>query len=181
MARDLRWADMDDLVANYLALYDEREKGLPIGITLFETPPAMADEIGWFTSLYARVTEGRGIAVVGEMDGKAVALCTVDIKGSRPRSELSHVGVLGILINSAYRGRGLGKLLMKEAIRRCRGKFEIIELSVFANNDVARRLYAGLGFQTVGRIPRGLKRGSQFIDEEIMVLPLTGPGAAASS
>lgn len=174
LVRELRWGDFDDLVANYFALYKEREEGRSIGITLFDKPPTLSDEVGWFGGLFGRVQEGRTLAVVGDVGGHAVALCTVDPKGGRTGTEVSHVGVLGILIAQAHRNKGLGRLVMTEMIRQCRGKFDSLELQVFANNEPARHLYTSLGFQVAGCIPRGIKRGGQFIDDVFMVLPLQG-------
>ncbi len=44
-------------------------------------------------------------------------------------------------IRKEDRGRGLGTAILEQTLQKCRGKFEIIELSVFSNNDDAKRLY----------------------------------------
>ena len=50
--------------------------------------------------------------------------------------------------------------------------FEVVRLSVFATNPRAQRLYSRFGFVPVGRIPRAIRRGTEYIDEEEMVLLL---------
>jgi ribosomal protein S18 acetylase RimI-like enzyme len=62
---------------------------------------------------------------------------------------------------------------MRKTIEACRGKFEVIVLSVFSNNYHAKTLYEKLGFKMYGQLPRGIKRGDQYIDEELMYLSLT--------
>jgi [ribosomal protein S18]-alanine N-acetyltransferase len=73
--------------------------------------------------------------------GYAVFWCVLD------QSELGNVAVTG-----AWRGRGVGELLVAEVIRRAsaRGVREIF-LEVRPSNAVARRLYERFGFRHVGR------------------------------
>ncbi len=111
------------------------------------------------------------MAYVAEVDGSVVGTCDVDRRSAR--TELSHVAVLGIAIRKEFRGRGIGQNLMRKTIEACRGKFEVIVLSVFSNNYPAKTLYEKLGFKMYGQLPRGIKRGDQYIDEELMYLSLT--------
>jgi len=90
----------------------------------------------------------------------------------RPNSDLSHRAELGISVSSDYRGMGVRTALLEEALKRCRGKFEIIELTVLTTNDVARKLYAKFGFKSFGTRPRSIKRGGAYFDEELMRLDL---------
>ncbi|HUG29012.1 MAG TPA: GNAT family N-acetyltransferase [Candidatus Limnocylindria bacterium] len=55
--------------------------------------------------------------------------------------------VYDIEIDTAYRGRGLGRAAMElaETESRSRG-FQRIELNVFGGNEIARRLYRSLGY-----------------------------------
>ena len=170
--RDLEWTDFDALVENYYRCYDERAAGYPIGITLFAQKPSREAEAAWFSNLYRRVLEGATVGVVAEVDGRAGGSCFVDRRAPGPDSEMSHVGELGILVHQDYRGRGMGTALMQEALRRCRGRFEIVRLAVFANNEGAKKLYRSLGFELCGRLPRGVKRGDRYFDEEWMMLAL---------
>ena len=59
---------------------------------------------------------------------------------------------------------------MQAALSRARSRFEVVKLSVFANNYGAKRLYEQLGFRLTGSIPRAVRRRGAFIDEEHMAL-----------
>jgi len=82
------------------------------------------------------------------------------------------VGVLGIVVAREQRGRGFGRALLKGALDRCRGRFDIVVLAVFDSNLAARRLYESMGFRTWGTLPRGVKRNDRYIDLVHMVCDL---------
>ncbi|HLN50677.1 MAG TPA: GNAT family N-acetyltransferase [Thermoplasmata archaeon] len=170
--RELRWSDLDALTDTYYALYDERERGDPIGITLFEEKPTAADQVSWFSNLYRRGLTGDAITSIAELDHRAVGNCTVGRIAARADAENGHVGDLGILVRREYRGRGVGRALLRDALARCHSVFEIVRLSVFANNVRAKKLYTEFGFREIGRLPRAIRRGDGYIDEDLMVLNL---------
>jgi RimJ/RimL family protein N-acetyltransferase len=174
--RPLQWGDFEPLVRQYLDLYEEVRSNPDLGISLFREPPTMGAEVEWFARLYRQVIEGEAVAMVAEEAGSARGLCTVRPRG--PTVEGAHVGTLGILIERSYRGKGLGRALLRETLRRCRGRFEILELSVFATNLRARKLYEELGFRTYAILPRGLRRGDRAIDHLSMWLDLGTSGKA---
>ena len=166
--RDPRPEDYADLRDNYWICYDERDAGSPIGIVLFESRPSEEAEAAWFAHLLETVAAGSTIAVVAEVDGHAIGLCSVARAGPSPDSETGHVGVLGILVRRGYRSAGVGSVLLDEVLARCQGTFEVIRLSVFADNEGARRLYERFGFVTVGRFPRAIRRRGIYHDEVLM-------------
>jgi ribosomal protein S18 acetylase RimI-like enzyme len=175
-----RWEDFDDLRENYYLCYEEREQGYPIGITLFEERPSYAAEVEWFSGFLHRVLREEVVAVVAEREGHVVGNCSVGPRGPGPGSEVAHVGDLGILVHRDHRGSGVGSALLKEAIERCRGKFEVLTLDVFENNEGAKRLYRRFGFERCGRVPRAIRRRGTYFDEEKMVLILGPAGAGVS-
>jgi len=170
--RPLRWEDFEALRAVYYELYEERANGEAIGIHLFQDRPSEVDEVSWFTGLFQRVLSGEVVVVIADLGGRAVGSCTVGPAGPLRRSEMGHVGVLGILVDRRYRGQGIGTSMLERCLAECRDKFEVVRLSVFADNEGARRLYERFGFTVCGRIPRAIKRGGRYIDEELMVLDL---------
>jgi RimJ/RimL family protein N-acetyltransferase len=182
IVRPLRWSDFEPLVRIYYDLYEERSEGVPIGIHLFHERPSPADEAEWFSGLFRRVLKEEDVVVVAEVEGRPVGQCTIGPVGPTRHSETGHVGILGILVDRQYRGQGIGTALLKRSLEECRGKFELVRLSVFADNDGAKRLYARLGFRPCGTLPRAIKRGNQYIDEDLMFLDLAdraarpGPG-----
>jgi len=176
--RDLAWADFPSITETYYALYEEVRENPDLGITLFATPPTLGEEAEWFARMYRRVLEGHSIAVVPEVDGRAVGLCTIDRRG--PATELAHVGVLGIMVARAHRRQGLGRALLREALARCPGKFELVELTVFTTNAHARALYRSVGFRPWGAMARGVRRNGAYTDLEHMVLDVPPVAAPAS-
>ena len=102
------------------------------------------------------------------MDSHVVGWC--DVRRATPGSPIDHRGVLGICIRKQFRSRGVGTALMREVLEKCRGKFEIVELSVLATNPRAFELYKRFGFEEIGVLPRAVKRSGIYIDERLMYL-----------
>ena len=175
--RELRWNDFDAIRENYMLLYEERRENPEIGITLFEDPPSYSDEVGWFAGLYRDVLSGISIVSVADRDGVAVGQCTVRREGPPGESENAHVGHLGIVVHRDHRGSGAGRALMRHALAECRGKFEVVRLSVFSVNVRARKLYEEMGFVYLGTIPRAIHRGDRYLDEDLMFKVIDGPPA----
>jgi len=170
--RELRWSDFDGLREAYYLLYDERAVRGDIGITLFGRRPSYSDEVAWFSHLYQRALSGEAVVSVAEVEGRAIGNCTVGRVGPSEDFEMGHVGELGILVHRDHRGAGVGSALLASAIEQCRGKFELLRLSVFSVNVRARRLYERFGFVPVGTLPRVVRRGNNYFDEDVMVLDL---------
>lgn len=171
--RDVQWGDLDDLVRNYYSYYEERDRDNPaIGLTLFSEKPSFGDEIAWFARLFSEARKGTRVASVAEVDGHAVGLS--EVVRHTPQEETAHMGVLGIAIHRDHRGKGVGRALLQDVVEKSRGKFEVIRLSVFEDNERARRLYASLGFVVTGKIPKSVKRADRYYDELVMVLDLGG-------
>ena len=170
LVRPVRKEDFDDLRATYFQLYDERDSGESIGITLFATRPTVDDEAVWFDRMMHRVLEGDEIFLVAEVDGHVVGSCSIDRVGAGPSSEQAHVGELGILVRKGTRGKGVGTTLLERSLAEARSRFELVYLTVFSQNQGAQRLYRRFGFSVCGHLPRVVKRGGQYFDEERMVL-----------
>jgi putative acetyltransferase len=168
--RPARWGDFDDLRESYFHLYDERAAGEPIGITLFADRPTPADEVAWFEGHFRRALSGEEIFLVAAVDGHAVGSCTIGGVGQAAGSEVSHVGELGLLVHHDHRGKGVGTALLERALEEARSKWEVIFLSVFSINETAQRLYRRFGFSVCGHLPRCVKRGGRYFDQERMVL-----------
>lgn len=117
------------------------------------------DQPGWQRWFCAQDT------VTGDIVGH------VDIKSEGLRASM-HWCELGIGIESAYRGMGLGERLMTRAIdfARQQDRLEWIELRVFANNSPAVSLYKKLGFEFVGILQDRFRLRGQSIDDIVMVL-----------
>ncbi|MCL4447381.1 MAG: GNAT family N-acetyltransferase [Thermoplasmatales archaeon] len=171
MIRDVQWNDMQDLVNNYYSYYGEMENEYPdMGLIFYHSRPEFVSEIDWFSTFFRDIQAGNAIGVVAEEDGKVIGLC--DVHRKRPDSDVSHIGILGIAIRKEFRDKGLGRQMMEAIIERCRGKFDMIVLDVFSNNQQAISLYKKLGFIEYAHLPRGTKRGNKFYDEISMYYDL---------
>ncbi len=92
-----------------------------------------------------------------------------------PDEKTSHKGrVWGVYVKSEYRGKGFGRALMEELLRRARLQpgLEQVTLAVGSGQAAARKLYLELGFQIYGREPQAIKVGDTYVDEDLMTLPL---------
>ncbi|MFP4511710.1 MAG: GNAT family N-acetyltransferase [Acidimicrobiales bacterium] len=69
----------------------------------------------------------------------------------------AHVANAGYIVDTAYRGRGLGRLLVEDSIQRApQAGFDAIMFNLVFESNPARALYEELGWTQIGRIPRGV-------------------------
>jgi len=170
VVRPFRPEDAPDLGETYYQLYDERDAGELVGITLFTQRPSAEDEKSWYDKQFERAQSGEVIFLVAEVDGRVVGNCVIGRHGPSDLSEEAHVGELGILVGKDMRGQGVGTALLERALEAARRRFDVVYLSVFAFNTRAQRLYERFGFVECGRLPRMLKRGGRYFDQVRMVL-----------
>lgn len=95
----------------------------------------------------------------------------LDLTGGHLYSGL-HRARLGIGVERTQRGLGVGSALLQAAIRWARQERDLLwlDLSVFAHNERARRLYEKLGFVEIGRTADAYRMGKQSIDDVHMTL-----------
>ena len=92
-----------------------------------------------------------------------------------PEEKTRHKGhVWGVYVKTEHRGKGAGRALVQELLRRARlqAGLEQVMLAVASGQAAARKLYLQLGFQLYGREPQALKVGQVYADEELMTLLL---------
>jgi RimJ/RimL family protein N-acetyltransferase len=95
----------------------------------------------------------------------------VDLTGASLYSAL-HRARLGIGVERSYRGKGIGSALLAAAIQWARRERDLVwlDLSVFAHNVRARRLYEHHGFREVGRTSDAYRVNELSIDDVHMSL-----------
>jgi putative acetyltransferase len=80
-----------------------------------------------------------------------------------------HVASLGMLVAGDWRSRGVGSALLAEAFRWARwAGVEKLALTVYPENDRARRLYQKFGFVEEGRLAGHSKKRHGYEDEIVM-------------
>lgn len=104
----------------------------------------------------------------GELAGMA------NLSQAAPRARVRHRAQVGISLEKAFWGRGIGTAMMRELIDAAKAfGYEQIELEVVDKNERAAALYKKLGFECVGRLPRAMKyRDGSYADLLIMTLML---------
>lgn len=111
------------------------------------------------------------IAWVAIVEGKFVGHINLRCGGIEAQK---HRMRLGMGIENSFRSMGIGKSLLNKALSWAKGAEEIswIDLSVFSKNEVARKLYANMGFVATHTIEDALRVDGESIDDIQMVLKL---------
>lgn len=118
------------------------------------------------------------VASPGPTPGSGV-LGWLSFRGESLR-KMQHRGTLGILVLSTWRGRGLGSALIGACLDWAwhHPGVEKVELTVFASNVGARRLYRRLGFRPEGRSRRHFKMLDGRVIDDVKMAIYTKPGIA---
>ena len=82
--------------------------------------------------------------------------------------------IRGVYVTASQRGKDVGRKLISTLLNKAKEdpSLEQILLGVSVCQEGARHLYRTFGFETYGVEPRAIKVGSEYIDEEHMVLRL---------
>jgi ribosomal protein S18 acetylase RimI-like enzyme len=109
--------------------------------------------------------------VVGAFDGEQLIGIAGFYVQAGPKH--AHKGMLwGMYVRPAYRGAGVGRMLVEAIIAHARRHVELLQLFVVSDNMPARRLYARLGFVEYGIERHATKYRGQYHDDVLMALPL---------
>lgn len=96
----------------------------------------------------------------------------------RPRRR--HIAnIAGTYVKPAYRGQGLGKLLMKKIIDAIKQnpQFTKIKISVNTVQSAASALYAKCGFRIVGKYYNELYINGKYYEELLMEMQISNPSS----
>lgn len=105
---------------------------------------------------------------VALLDDEVVGWC--DILPARGEAR-AHVGILGIGLIPSARRRGIGSALMQASLAKAWAKgMSRIELTVRADNLIAKALYERMGFETEGQHRRAFLIDGEFFDTCSMAL-----------
>src|ERR1051326_1526826 len=89
----------------------------------------------------------------------------------RSNNKESHKGhVWGVYVSPELRGKGAGKALMLEIIRRAKEIEGLEQITLVASAKLpAQQLYKSVGFESYGVEPHSLKIGTEYVDDVLMV------------
>lgn len=78
----------------------------------------------------------------------------------------SHAGTIGMGVASAWQGKGVGSRLMQAALAVADDWMNLrrVELTVFADNEAAVKLYAKFGFEREGLLRDCAVRDGAYVD-----------------
>ena len=169
--RPARNSDLKEVTGIYDEGYEEIKTNPDFGDVLRAKRPSPERKKEWAAQKAREMRHGDTVFMVAEERGVIAGFCFVK-KMDTPDSEMSHVGVLDIRVRQGYRNLGIGTRLMAETLKRCRGRFEILELFPLRINSIAIAMYRKFGFRTWGVAPGFVKRGKKYIDMEHMYLKL---------
>jgi putative acetyltransferase len=82
----------------------------------------------------------------------------------------AHVGELGLAVHDGWQGRGIGTALVRAAVGLADRWLNLrrLELTVFADNERAVRLYKKFGFEVEGLLRRYALRDGVYVDAYVM-------------
>jgi len=112
---------------------------------------------------------------VVEDDGRVVGRLSL---ARDPHPSSQHVADLGLMVAVDHRRRGIGKVLLEEAVRWAReAGVRKLELHVFPWNGPALRLYESFGFEREGLRREHYARDGEYVDAILMAYRVEGePG-----
>jgi RimJ/RimL family protein N-acetyltransferase len=86
-----------------------------------------------------------------------------------PHPASSHVADLGLMVASSHRRRGIGRMLLEQAVEWARQTgISKLELHVFPHNAPALALYESFGFVREGYRRGQYRRGAGYVDAVLM-------------
>lgn len=118
----------------------------------------------------AHLRPGENFVIGAFVEGRLVG--TAGFYRKRNLKERHKGHIWGVYVTEAWRGKGVARNLMVEALRQARQQPAIERILLIVNTDqqAALGLYRSLGFESFGRERRSLKFGGVYIDVEHMVL-----------
>lgn len=161
----IRYPEKDDVEA-FLGLINEvsREESF----ILFQGKQlTFEEEKKYVEELLKNIKEKKYMLLSLWVDGKLAGNSDVRMQSDA----IAHEGVFGIVLRKEYRGKGMGKLLMKTVLKEAEkelSQLRIVTLGVFGENTVGREMYKKFGFKEYGWLPEGVYRKGKFDDHIFM-------------
>lgn len=120
--------------------------------------------------LAAMIDDPGALMIVAHHKDTTVGCASI---GAHARRRMAHTASLGLSAAAAWRGRGVGTILMQVLLdwARAQPRIEKACLSVWETNAVGRRLYERLGFAYEGRRTGQCRQADgTYVDELFMGL-----------
>ena len=160
--------DLDKLLVYINSLVQEKQQDKRTRLfTGFEDKFSRRMESRYLDETLAGIQSGKIINLAAEIDGRIVANGEIE-RGSYKETE--HYGRLGLTIIPEFRGRGLGREMVRALLREARRRrLKRVQVEFLATNSAAVRTYRKAGFKKAGLLPGKVFRNGELIDSLIMV------------
>lgn len=137
----MREAQINDL-PRILEIYNEVVKSSPATFDLEELK--LDQRKKWFLD-----HGGKHPLIVAEIDGTLVGYCS--LSPFRDKLAYMHTVESSVYVDHAYRGRGVGKVLMKEMLRKATELgYHVMIAGITSGNKPSVLLHSSLGFRFIG-------------------------------
>ena len=117
---------------------------------------------------------GKSLFTLGAWDGdRLVGALTCEHENRKKVLHIAHL--IGMMVDDAHAGRGIGGLLLRQALELLRREplLETLTLSVTAGNEPAIALYRRAGFTRYGHLPRAIRLSDgRYYAKDLMSLDL---------
>ncbi len=139
----VRQATPDD-VPSLVALFQELDR-MQSDWRVFTPRPGFYDEVG--AKYREAMSHENSVVLVAEDDAEVVGMAYGEVRIPSRFSDDRAFELSGVVVRGGYRGRGVGRELVKEAARFAASiGVEWIELKTFAPNQGAMEFWEDLGF-----------------------------------
>jgi RimJ/RimL family protein N-acetyltransferase len=163
--RPLEAGDADQLLAYANALSDE-----DTFVQLSGEHMTLAEEKSFVAKHLESMAKGDSVHLVVLVGNVVAGLGGVE----RGIKRKHHVGLLNIALGQAFRGKGVGEVLLRTLIQESKTSLglRLVILTCFAINTAAIALYTKVGFRKAGEIPDMYAFKGSYEPEVTMYLPL---------
>ncbi len=139
----VRLATPED-VPTLVALFQELDR-LQSDWRVFTPRPGFYDEVG--AKYRQAMSNENAVVLVAEDDDEVVGMAYGEVRIPSRFSDERALELSGVVVRAGYRGRGVGRALVREAARfAAESGVDWIELKTFAPNQGAMTFWEDLGF-----------------------------------
>jgi len=168
--RELKRSDFAEYYKNELQYYKELKNDSAFGIGTYGKRLTKKDIKKSFSKLLKASSSHKSIVLVAVNEkGNIVGMGELN---SNAWPEAPHIADIGVSVVKEYRDIGIGTMLVKELLKRAKGKYEIITAGTFSSNIASKGLLKKFGFKRWGLGPKFVKRGKLYMDTELFYLKL---------
>lgn len=128
---------------------------------------SLGEEEKYLDKMLTSIKKHQAIQLLAFSDNQLIGVTDITMKDKAQQ----HIGIFGITVAKNFRNKGVGSMLMELILKKASihlPQLKIVELEVFANNNVARNLYQQFGFKEFGILPEGLRFRDKLVDAVLM-------------